>query len=82
MPQLRIHQQEALQLLLQLWAEQRGLVGGAPEGRESPAPHVAPPCPHRLSLLAALPQVAVVRPEFIPLAVGHLLELPQQSALL
>lgn len=51
-PQLRIHQQEALQLLLQ-----------------------------RLGLLAALQQVTVVSSEFVSLAVGHLLELPQQSAL-
>lgn len=58
------------------------LGGGEPRGRESPAPPVAPPCPHRLSLLAAVLQVAVVRPEFVALSVGHLLELPQQSALL
>lgn len=49
-PQLRIHQQEALQLLLQLWAEQRRrLVGGATGAGRAPPPVVgpAPPSPPR-----------------------------------
>lgn len=46
------------------------------------SPRPAPPHPHRLGLLAALQNIAVVRPEFLPLSVRHFLELPQQSTLL
>lgn len=54
-PQFRIHQQEALQLLLQLGEEKTtGLVGGMPRTEGAPPSAIAPPSPHRFVLLAPL----------------------------
>lgn len=61
----------------------KGEVGGASMGGVGNGlTPFAPPRPHRLGLLAPLQQVSVVRAELVPLAVGDLLELPQESALL
>lgn len=55
LPQLCIHQQEALQLLLQLGAEQTmGLVGGVQRGRGSPAPPHRPAPSPRPALTASV----------------------------
>lgn len=55
LPQLRIHQQEALQLLLQLWAEPRGWWAGRPRAGRAPRParRPAPPSPPRSPGFAA-----------------------------
>lgn len=82
-PQLRIDQQEALQLFLQLRVE-RELEGGALRAAAAPPHFPAPvwPRPHRLGLLASAQQISVVCPKLISLFVCHLLELSEQRALL